>query len=134
MWKLVFTMGILRQVPTTSTPSPPPTSAAPTVPAPTTLAPTNAPTGAHPVVDASTRVWFLDKDTMGSIPTVAWEAQGLAFDGKLYYFGGFDTRWRHMFKESYAYDAATDTWVRLTDVPLADNGQGTSHCGQVGRR
>eukprot|EP00041_Stephanoeca_diplocostata_P027654 m.765541 g.765541 ORF g.765541 m.765541 type:complete len:115 (-) comp23220_c1_seq53:743-1087(-) len=87
MWKLVFTMGILRQVPTTSTPSPPPTSAAPTVPAPTTLAPTNAPTGAHPVVDASTRVWFLDKDTMGSIPTVAWEAQGLAFDGKLYYFG-----------------------------------------------
>lgn len=29
----------------------------------------------------------LDKQTMGPIPTVAWEAQGLAFNGKLYYFG-----------------------------------------------
>jgi len=61
------------------------------------------------------------------------EAQGLAFGGGLYIFGGFTAPfWHAMGRKSWMYDLAADRWVKRKVMPIASvGGRGISHCGQA---
>ena len=63
------------------------------------------------------------------------EAQGEVVHGKLYSFGGFDSRKSPAFtptKRAYVYDPANDTWSAIADLPYTPNGAdygGVTHAG-----
>jgi len=61
------------------------------------------------------------------------EAQGLAFGGELYVFGGFTAPfWHAMARKSWMYDLAADRWEKRRAVPIGPSGgRGISHCGQA---
>lgn len=62
------------------------------------------------------------------------EAQGKAVNGKLYSFGGFDSR-KSTFtptKRSYVYDPGANAWSAIADLPFTPNGAnygGVTHAG-----
>lgn len=62
------------------------------------------------------------------------EAQGRVVKGKLYSFGGFDSR-KSTFtptKRAYVYDPMTNTWTSIADLPHSPNGTdfgGITHAG-----
>lgn len=49
------------------------------------------------------------------------EAQGLAWGGNLWVFGGFDRLWCCMARTTYAYSAAQDTWISRKRIPKNAN-------------
>ncbi|HEY6399504.1 MAG TPA: galactose oxidase-like domain-containing protein [Solirubrobacteraceae bacterium] len=56
-----------------------------------------------------------------------FEAQGLALQGKLYVFGGFDTGHPILTTpQAHAYDPSQNQWTRLADVPVK-----LTHAGQA---
>ena len=62
------------------------------------------------------------------------EAQGKVVNGKLYTFGGFDSRKPGLLptKRSYVYNPQTDTWSSIADLPHIPNGSnfgGVTHAG-----
>ena len=59
-------------------------------------------------------------------PLARYEAQGVAVGGRLYVFGGFYTARIEATSRVDAYDIASDTWVRLADMPEA-----ITHAGQA---
>jgi N-acetylneuraminic acid mutarotase len=58
------------------------------------------------------------------------EAQGVAKNGKLYVFGGFENGWNYMSKKTYAYTPSSDSWTRLADMPIQP-AVGISHMGNT---
>lgn len=105
--------------------SPPGSSTSPHVPT-TAMATSWLPASMQSILNINGRL------RLGKTPVLSRESQGLAFQGKLYFFGGFDGNWKHMFKYSYAYESLTGKWEQLADIPLVNNGSGITHAGQVG--
>ncbi|HKG69246.1 MAG TPA: kelch repeat-containing protein, partial [Segetibacter sp.] len=73
-------------------------------------------------------------DTAASQPYPISEAQGRVVNGKLYSFGGFDSR-KSTFtptKRSYVYNPVANTWSAIADLPYTPNGAnygGVTHAG-----
>jgi len=62
------------------------------------------------------------------------EAQGKVVNGKLYTFGGFDSKKSGLLptKRSYVYNPQTDSWSSIADLPYTPNGNnfgGVTHAG-----
>ncbi len=72
--------------------------------------------------------------TAASQPYSVSEAQGKVVNGKLYSFGGFDSR-KSTFtptKRSYVYDPVANKWSAIADLPYTPNGTnygGVTHAG-----
>jgi len=105
----------------THAPTPPPT------PAPVT----SSPTPDHGDLQELSSISFGAAQTVGNLPSghTAAESQGVGFEGKLYYFGGFDMQWTFMNKKSSVFTATTGHWASLPDVPIV--GTGITHCGNA---
>ncbi|MGC4034067.1 MAG: kelch repeat-containing protein [Tepidisphaeraceae bacterium] len=62
--------------------------------------------------------------TKASRPVAASEILSGTIGNKLYTFGGFVDTTYHPAKSAYSYDVTTNTWTRLTDLPV-----GLTHAG-----
>jgi N-acetylneuraminic acid mutarotase len=68
-----------------------------------------------PPANTSLFLW----DTRASGPIGRMEAQGTVAAAKLYIFGGFTVDFKTVTTRADAYDATTNTWTRIADVPEA---------------
>ncbi|HEY8745291.1 MAG TPA: malectin domain-containing carbohydrate-binding protein, partial [Chloroflexota bacterium] len=57
--------------------------------------------------------------TQAAEPLTLMEAQGIAYNGKLYVFGGFDNANLQATPQSNVFDPSTNAWTRLADMPEA---------------
>lgn len=75
--------------------------------------------------------------TVAALPLGTTEAHGVAVNGKLYLFGGYDALKRPGFaptKRSYVYDPALNRWDSIAPLPYTPNGSnfgGVTHCGMT---
>jgi len=76
-----------------------------------TPSPTTAPT-ATPITQNTTVNW----QTKAAYPLAVSEAQGAALNGRLYFFGGFNSTLQ-TYNQSHFYTPSTNTWTRIADMP-----------------
>ncbi len=66
-----------------------------------------------------------------SAPLGLFEAMGASVGGKLYVFAGFYNSYIKVTSRAEVYDPATNSWARLSSVPMPQSHVGTANDGRT---